>query len=330
VVKKMNYGELVDRAVRRIVALDKHDSNLGRFMGEPGGSEGGHTLVTNRRYFDEFSFTMRLIDAKLADTSTELFGQHLNSPIMSGAMSGMWNIEKDPLRKAARGLAEAGSIFWIGICSDDELKSVFEEEGPKVVISKPWIENEKIIERIGLAKDHGAVAVGVDIDHSFGPKFGDEVRMKSQVGPKTMDDLKNIISTVNVPFVIKGVLSLEDAVKARDVGAKSIVVSNHVGSTIDYAAHPLQILPRIADALSKELIILVDSGFRRGTDVLKGLALGARGVLMGSSVYIGLAANGADGVRDMFNAVTEELQRAMSLTGCATIKEISKDILIAS
>ena len=95
--------------------------------------------------------------------------------------------------------------------------------------------------------------------------------------------------------MIKGVLSIEDAIKAREAGVKAIVVSNHGGSVLDHAAHPLQILPEIARTLEGELEILVDSGFRRGTDVLKGLALGAKGALMGMNTLIGLAANGAEG-----------------------------------
>ncbi|MFH0896986.1 MAG: alpha-hydroxy acid oxidase [Candidatus Bathyarchaeota archaeon] len=324
----MNYGEIVDKAFKKLEKLGIHDDIIDRFKGELGGCESGYTSVSNRKYFDQLSLKMRLIDSKWAETSTELLGQHLKTPIMSGAMSGMWNLEKEPLRKTARGLAEAGSMFWVGICSNEELKSVFEEKVSTIVISKPWIENEKIIEKIGYAADLGAIAVGIDIDHSFNPKIGDEIRLKNLVGPKTLDDLKNIISTVNVPFVVKGVLSLEDAKKAREAGAKSIVISNHMGSALDYSAHPLQILPKIVEAMSDELVVLVDSGFRRGTDVLKGLALGAKGVLMGSNVYVGLAANGADGVRDMILAVTDELRRTMSLTGCANVNEITKDILV--
>ncbi|MGD0331271.1 MAG: alpha-hydroxy-acid oxidizing protein [Nitrososphaeria archaeon] len=324
----MNYSELVEVAFKRLEELGLHDA-IRRFKGEPAGCESGYTSVTNRKFFDQISFKMRLIDSKWADTSTELFGQRLKTPVVSGAMSGMANLEKEPLRKIAWGLAEAGSMIWVGICSNEELELVFGEKAPVVVISKPWIENEKIIERIGFAEDLGAVAVGVDIDHSFGPKSGDEVRLKDQVGPKTLDDLKNIISTVHVPFVIKGVLSVEDAIKAGEVGAKSIVVSNHMGSTIDYAANPLQILPKVVEATSDKLVILVDSGFRRGTDVLKGLALGAKGVLMGTNIYMGLAANGANGVRDMIVAVTDELRRAMSLTGCAKVDDITSNILIS-
>jgi isopentenyl diphosphate isomerase/L-lactate dehydrogenase-like FMN-dependent dehydrogenase len=169
----------------------------------------------------------------------------------------------------------------------------------------------------------GAVAVGIDIDF-----FYRGVMPFGLMGPKTLGELQDIISTVHIPFVVKGVLSSEDAVKAREAGAKTIIVSNHGGSVLDHAAHPLQLLAEITRAVGDEVDILVDSGFRRGTDVLKGLALGAKGVLLGTNTLIGLAARGMDGVRDMFLAITGELRRAMSITGCAILDEITEDILI--
>lgn len=122
-------------------------------------------------------------------------------------------------------------------------------------------------------------------------------------------------------------MSTNDAVKAREAGAKAIVISNHGSGVLDHAAHPLQVLPEVANALEDEVEILVDSGFRRGTDVLKGLALGAKGVLLGANTLFGLAANGMNGVRDMFLAITEELRRTMSITGCTNLNEIDEDIL---
>jgi isopentenyl diphosphate isomerase/L-lactate dehydrogenase-like FMN-dependent dehydrogenase len=323
----MKYNELVSKAITKLEELGK-DRIISRFRGDGGSCETGSTSVTNRTYFNQIHLKIRVIDSTWADTSIELFGHRLKTPIMSGAMSGMNYLETEPLRLTAKGLAEAGSMLWVGICSNEQLQPVFKEELPVVKISKPWIKNEKIIERLGYAEDLGAVAVGVDITHCFFGKSGDELLLKGSVAPKTLIDLKEIISTVHVPFVIKGVLSREDAVKAREAGANAVVVSNHLGSAIDYAAHPLQILPEVTNAIDGTLDILVDSGFRRGTDVLKGLALGARGVLLGTSTLIGLAANGADGVRDMFLAVTEELRRAMSLTGCPKVNEITEDILL--
>lgn len=320
----MDYEELVEKALGKLEALGAHDL-IKSFEGTGGGYESGRTSVTNRKYFDQIRLIMRLIDSKEADTTLELFGCHLKTPVMSGAMSHMTEIEDEPLRKVARGLKEVGSLMWVGIATNDQLRRVVEEGGPVVKISKPYADSRKIVEKIAFAEDIGAVAVGVDIDFFYRGMmpFG-------LMGPKTLGELRDIISTVNVPFVVKGILSIKDAMKAREAGARAIVVSNHGGSVLDHAAHPLQILPEIASTLGGELDVLVDSGFRRGTDVLKGLALGARGVLMGKTTLIGLAANGADGVRYVFQTITHELRRAMSITGCANLGEIAQDILVLS
>lgn len=317
----MKYRELVESALNRLEEMGNED-RIARFRGRESGCESGRTSITNRKFFNQLYLKMRLIDSKWADTGTELFGCKLRTPIMSGAMSGA------SLREMAKGLAEARSMFWVGICSNEVLRSIFEEDAPVVKISKPYVENQKIIETIGYAEDLGAVAVGIDIDFFFCGKVGDNLRLANLMGPKTLDDLKDIISTVNLPFVLKGILSVDDAIKAREAGAKAIVVSNHGAAVLDHAAHPLQILPKVVEVMGGELDILVDSGFRRGIDVLKGLALGAKGVLMGTNTLMGLHANGAEGVRDMFIAVTDELRRGMSITGCANVNEITKDILI--
>jgi len=292
----MSYGELVERAFRKLEEMGAHDL-IESFKGTGGRIKSGRTL--NREYFDRIYLKMRLIDSKEADTTLELFGRRLKTPIMPGAMSHMTELVKEPLREVAQAMKEAWSLMWVGYAENDQLQRVVEVGAPVVKISKPYADSRRIIEKIAFAEDIGAVAVGIDIDFFYKGRmpFG-------RMGPKTLNELKDIISTVNVPFVIKGVLSIEDAVKAREAGAKAIVVSNHGGSVLDHAAHPLQILPEIARTLEGELEILVDSGFRRGTDVLKGLALGAKGVLMGMNTLIGLAANGAEGVRDMFLAVT--------------------------
>ncbi len=323
----MNYSELVERALKRLEELGMFD-RISRFKGLRGGCESGQTSVTNRKYFDQLYLKMSLIGSIWADTSTELFGSKLSTPIMSGAMNEMSRIGTGLLQKMAKGLAEAGSMLWVGGGTNEQLRPVFKEKVPVVKISKPWSDDKLIIERIGYAEDHGAVAVGTDISHCFFGKVGDNLRLESLVRPKTIDNLKDIISTVSIPFVIKGVLSPEDAIKARETGAKALVVSNHGAAALDHAAHPLQILPEVTETIGDELDILVDSGFRRGTDVLMGLALGAKGVLMGTNTLMGLLANEAEGVKDMFKAVTDELRRAMSITGCATIKEINQNILV--
>lgn len=106
----MNYSEIVEKALRRFEVLDRKDATA-RFHGVGGGCESGRTVITNRKYFNHIYLTMKLIDSKWADTSTELFGQHLTAPIMSGAMSGMNDVDEKPLITASKGLAKAGLMF---------------------------------------------------------------------------------------------------------------------------------------------------------------------------------------------------------------------------
>jgi len=148
------------------------------------------------------------------------------------------------------------------------------------------------------------------------------------MAPKSLTALKELASVTRLPFILKGVLSTQDAEKALEIGAGGIVVSNHGGAIIDYAAHPLEVLPEIKEVIGNQIPIFADSGFRRGSDVMKALALGADAVLIGWPLVYGLAANGSQGVAEMITILTAELQRIMSVTGCKNLSEIGDEILV--
>jgi L-lactate dehydrogenase (cytochrome) len=128
-------------------------------------------------------------------------------------------------------------------------------------------------------------------------------------------------------LVIKGILDPEDARRAADMGAEGIVVSNHGGRQLDGTPGTITVLPRIADAVRDRTEILFDSGIRSGQDVLKALALGAHGCLIGRAYLYGLAAMGQAGVTKALDLIAEELKVAMSLTGVRDVADVSRDIL---
>jgi L-lactate dehydrogenase (cytochrome) len=128
-------------------------------------------------------------------------------------------------------------------------------------------------------------------------------------------------------LVIKGILDPEDAKRAADEGVEGIVVSNHGGRQLDGTPGTITVLPRIADAVGDRLDVLMDGGIRGGQDVLKALALGAKGCLVGRAYLYGLAAMGEAGVAKALSLMREELRISMSLTGVKNIGEISRDIL---
>jgi L-lactate dehydrogenase (cytochrome) len=141
------------------------------------------------------------------------------------------------------------------------------------------------------------------------------------------DDINWIRKLWPGKLVLKGILDVEDAKRAADIGAEGIVVSNHGGRQLDGAPGTAAVLPRIADAVRDRIEVLFDGGVRSGQDVLKALALGAHGCLIGRAYLYGLAAMGEAGVAKALSLIAEELKVGMSLTGVREIGEISRDIL---
>ncbi|MFK8030148.1 MAG: alpha-hydroxy acid oxidase [Gammaproteobacteria bacterium] len=143
----------------------------------------------------------------------------------------------------------------------------------------------------------------------------------------TWDDAEKLISSWDGPMIIKGLTSAEDAKIAADIGAAAVVVSNHGGRQLDQAPSPLEVLPEVVDAVGDRLEVLIDSGFRRGTDVIKALALGARAVLVGRPYLYGLAAGGEAGVARALELLQTEIARDMALMGLKSIDDITSACL---
>jgi isopentenyl diphosphate isomerase/L-lactate dehydrogenase-like FMN-dependent dehydrogenase len=137
------------------------------------------------------------------------------------------------------------------------------------------------------------------------------------------DDLAWIREHAPLPLLVKGIMTAEDARLAVDAGADGIVVSNHGARQLDSVAATITVLPEIVEAVGGRIPVLLDGGVRRGTDVFKALALGARGVLVGRPTAWGLAVDGEDGVVDVLRILREELENTMALAGTRTIADIT-------
>jgi len=145
----------------------------------------------------------------------------------------------------------------------------------------------------------------------------------------TWDDLAWLKSQTRLPVVVKGILTAEDATHAADLGLDGIIVSNHGGRTLDTAPATIAVLPEIAAAVDGRVPLLLDGGIRRGTDVLKALALGATAVLVGRPVIYGVAVNGVLGVSHVLRLLRDEFEVAMALTGCRTAADIGPHLVRA-
>jgi 4-hydroxymandelate oxidase len=143
----------------------------------------------------------------------------------------------------------------------------------------------------------------------------------------TWDDIEWLASVSNLPVLVKGVVRADDARRAIDAGAAGVIVSNHGGRQFDTAPATINALGRISDALGDSAEVILDGGIRRGADVVKAIAMGARAVQIGRPVVWGLIVDGEQGVSDVLGLLHDELDLAMALAGCRTIDEISPDLL---
>jgi len=166
--------------------------------------------------------------------------------------------------------------------------------------------------------------VGVDVDAAG---IIGMVRAGEPVGPKTGKAWREIIASTGLPFILKGIMTVEDAQAAVEAGAAAIVVSNHGGRVLDHTPGTAEVLPKIAEAVRGDVFILADGGVRSGVDVLKMLALGAHAVLVGRPLAIAAVGGGAEGVVMVLNQYADQLRSAMILTGCASLDEIDESIL---
>jgi isopentenyl diphosphate isomerase/L-lactate dehydrogenase-like FMN-dependent dehydrogenase len=215
----------------------------------------------------------------------------------------------------------------LGIGGSAQLQSAIDTGAPVVKIVKPYQRTELIYEKIQDAESRGCVAVGMDIDHFYGALRGDRVQMTDLFGPQTTKELEQIIAQTKLPFVIKGMLGIDDAEKAVKLGASAIIVSNHGRSSIDFGLPSVIALPEIVEKVGQKLTVLVDTGFMTGNDVLKALALGAKAAGFASSLLIAHAAGGTAGVELQINAIRAELQRTMAATGCPNLAAINRSLI---
>ena len=154
--------------------------------------------------------------------------------------------------------------------------------------------------------------------------------MRNNFDPSvTWDDLDFIRSEWKGPLIIKGILDPEDALRAAELGADGLVVSNHGGRQLDGVPSTARALPRIAELAGDHLTVLADGGIRSGLDVVRMLALGAKGVLLGRAWAYALAAGGQAGIIKMLQLIEAEMKVAMSLTGVTSVDAITSDILVS-
>ena len=278
-----------------------------------------------REYLNSILITPRYLDSDLPDLSVTLLGQPCRTPVMTAALSHLHNVCEDGMVEFAKGARDAGALHFVGMGEDNELERIIETGAKTVKIIKPHADDAEVFRRMEHAVSHGAVAVGMDIDHAISSNGQYDNVFGLPMRPKTTKQLREYVKMANVPFVVKGVLSARDAEKAVEAGASAIIVSHHHG-IMDCMVPPLLVLPEIVRAVDHQLTIFVDCDIECGMDVFKALALGADAVGIGRALMDPLK-QGSRGVTEKIAQINAELRTVMARTGAHTLKEIDPSVL---
>src|SRR5437762_2326918 len=296
------------------------------------------------------------------DMSTTMLGQSISMPIVV-APTAFHRLACEAGEVAAAQAAKAaGTLFILSSLSNTAMEKVFAQAAsPKWFQLYIYKDREITRELVQRAEAAGAEAIVLTVDapglgtrerdvrNNFQLPDGLNVENLAPLGkgkfPKVsgsglaayvrdnfksdlgFDDLDWLCGCTRLPVVVKGVCRGDDARCAAEHGAKAVVVSNHGGRQLDTAPGPCEVLPQVVDAVADRCEIYVDGGIRRGSDVLKAIALGARAVLMGRPILWGLAVNGEQGARHVLEILKRELDEAMLLCGCTRLKDIGSWVL---
>ncbi len=285
--------------------------------------------VINRKYMDSILIEERIIGSAVADTRTEFLGETFSSPVMTPAFSHLKNYngrEQNGLVEYSIAAKNLNIMNFCGMMENDMFKKIADTGAKTVRIVKPYADNGKVRDQMCFAESVGALGVGMDIDHIFGEN-GTDVCVGEEMAVQTADMLAGYVKLTKLPFIVKGVLSVRDALICAEIGAKAIIVSHHHGR-MNYAVPPMMILPKIKEALKdKDVRIIVDCGIESGADVYKAIALGADAAAVGRSMMPGLEKEGITGVEKFITHVNNELRFIMSNTGVAKISDINDSVL---
>jgi 4-hydroxymandelate oxidase len=299
-----------------------------------GGIGKGLSFTANIDALDRLRLKSRLVSAHAEPvTRAKFLGRDVAFPIFCTSMSGVAismggaMSELDFARAVVGGCKAAGTIGFVGdtaetLADRPGLNAIRETDGWGVQIFKP--RHQKVL--LGLiheAEESGAIAVGVDLDGAGSVAMA----LKGQpVYRKSPAELRELVNSTSLPFVLKGITSEEDAAAAVETGCAVVAVSNHGGRTLDSMMGIADVLPRLVPILKGRVVITADGGIRTGFDALKMLALGADFVMVGREFIRAAIGGGAEGVAAEAAFLSADLQKAMVMTGCNSLADIDGSV----
>ena len=281
----------------------------------------GDSVQIAREYMDSLLVETRVVGAERPDTTFRFLGETFSTPVMTAALSHL------DLVSMAAGAKQAGACVNIGMGGNGEMGEILATGAKVMKIIKPYADEKEILSRLEYAEENGALAVGMDVEHAVNTDDAeDSVVMGLQMKQPTLAELEKYIRHTKLPFFIKGALSVQDALRCRDLGAAGLVLSHHNGLT-RFAVPPVMVLPEIRKAIGKDLLLIADGGIESGVDAFKALARGADAVTMGKALMGPLKEKGAEGVAEALRKTTAQLQAMMIRTGTKNLKHMDPSVI---
>lgn len=319
-----------------------------------GGADSETTLRRNRSAFDHMAFRPRVLrGVGKPDVSTTVLGHRLDLPVMLAPVGSIARFHPDGALACARVAERAGSASFVSTLASPSLEEVGASANCPLTLqlymygNRSW--TERLVRRIEQA-GYSALCLTVDLA-AYGrrerdlhnrffpresierPNLGSDYEATSLIvrdeynASFSWEDLTWLRNITDLPLMIKGILSPEDAELAIEHGVNVVYVSNHGGRQLDHAPSAIEVLPEIVDAVAGRAEVIVDSGFMRGTDVVKALAMGARAVSVGKLMAWGLAAGGEGGLLRTLELLKTEISGTMANVGARSVADLSPESL---
>jgi 4-hydroxymandelate oxidase len=319
-----------------------------------GGAGAGRTARANCEAFDRWTFMPRvLVDVQARSLETTVVGQRVACPILIAPYSQQALLHPEAELATARAASAAGVLMGVSMGANRSLEEIA-QAADCALWFQPYLDEDRGLmrEMADRAVAAGYAAICLTVDAPVGGWREGEMRHRAVLPPGekwanmperllqpgagrwlngagwdwgTLDWMRSVSP---LPIVLKGVVAPEDAKMAVEHGAAAVVVSNHGGRQLDDTIATLDALPAVVEAVEGRIEVLLDGGIRRGTDVLKALALGARGVLIARAAAWGLAVGGQAGVQRVLSLLTGELSSAMAIAGVTSVEHVPHGLLV--
>ncbi|AFZ20553.1 alpha-hydroxy acid oxidase [Allocoleopsis franciscana] len=324
------------------------------------------TLRDNRAAFERYKLRPRmLVDVSQRDLSTTILGQSLSLPILIAPMAFQCLAHPEGEIATAKAARQLGSVMVLSTLATTSMEDVASVSSQTPQWFQLYVHRDRSLTRALVERAHAAgfQALCLTVDAPVLGKREKDIHNQfvlpsdmelanfsrlahleipyqpgesglfayflEQLNPAlTWSDLEWLQSLSPLPLVVKGILRGDDALRAVEHGAKAVIVSNHGGRQLDGAIASIDALSEVVAAVGDQVDVLVDGGIRRGTDVLKALALGAKAVLLGRPILWGLTLAGEAGVKHVLELLRDELDLAMALSGCAKLQDIDSSLVV--